>query len=201
MKVEISKSGELSLTSEQAPDYPAEKYAYSADGTFRSEDGNTMISFVTEDNGRTYLWTRQYASLPGLGQTALSAYSAEKLQAADLPAETAAAWKNRDGKKYYLLNEKYTSLAYLLLPTMQVNLSEQLPGYVLDKRITEPNTAISELQIPGTNGRDLTGYTFYTEGGVEYLDAAGSVYVSEDAVKPIYAGKKSLATIASSGYA
>ncbi|MBB6692822.1 beta-lactamase family protein [Cohnella xylanilytica] len=201
MKVEISPSGELSLSTEQAPDYPAEKYEYSADGNFRSADGNTMIRFVTEENGRTYLWTRQYASLPGLGQTALSLYSAEKLQPRELSAETAAAWAKREGKKYYLLNEKHTSLAYLLMPTLQLNLSKQLPGYVLDKPITGPNTASSELQIPGLYGRDLSGYTFYAEDGVEYLDASGSLFVAEDAVKPIYVAKKSAATIPSSGYA
>ncbi|MBB6734518.1 serine hydrolase domain-containing protein [Cohnella zeiphila] len=202
MKVGISKGGELSLSTEQAPDYPAEKYEYAADGSFRSADGNTKISFVTEDNGRTYLWTRQYASLPGLGQTALSLYSAEKLQPGDpLPAETAAAWERRDGKKYYPLNEKDTSLAYLLLPAMTLNLSEQLPGYVLDKRITGPDTAVSEVQIPGMSGRDLVNYTFYTRDGVEYLNAAGSVYVNEEAVKPIYIAKKSSVTIPSSGYA
>jgi len=201
MKAEISPSGELSLSTEQAPEYPAEKYEYSADGNFRSADGNTMLRFVTEENGRTYLWTRQYVSLPGLGQTALSLYSAEKLEPRDLPAETAEAWKKRDGKKYYLLNEKRTSLAYLLSPTLQLNLSKQLPGYVLDKPITGPNTAASEVQIPGLYGRDYVSYTFYTQEGVEYLDASGSVFVSEDAVKPIYVAKKSAATIPSSGYA
>jgi CubicO group peptidase (beta-lactamase class C family) len=201
IKVEISKTGEMTLSLEQMPDYPAEKYEYSADGSFRSADGNTKISFVTEENGRTYLWTRQYASLPGLGQTALSLYSAEKLEPRDLPEETAAAWKQRDGKKYYLLNEKYTSLAYLLEPTLQVHLSKQLPGYVADKRITGPDTAVPDLQIPALSGRDLVAFTFYKQDGVEYLDASGSVYVNEDAVKPIYVAKKSAATIPSSGYA
>ncbi|WP_027094714.1 serine hydrolase domain-containing protein [Cohnella thermotolerans] len=201
IKAEISKTGEMTLSLEQMPDYPAEKYEYSADGSFRSADGNTKISFVTEENGRTYLWTRQYASLPGLGQTALSLYSAEKLEPRDLPEETAAAWKQRDGKKYYLLNEKYTSLAYLLEPTLQVHLSKQLPGYVADKQITGPNTAVPDLQISALSGRDLVAFTFYKLDGVEYLDASGSVYVNEDAVKPIYVAKKSAATIPSSGYA
>ncbi|RUS47428.1 serine hydrolase [Cohnella sp. AR92] len=201
MKVEISKLGELSLSTEQAPDYPAEKYEYSADGTFLSADGKTKISFVTEENGRTYLWTRQYASLPGLGQTALSLYSAEKLQPRDLPAETAAAWKLRDGKKYYALNEKDTSLAYLLGPTLQLSLSKQLPGYVLDKSITGSNTAASGVQVPGLSGRDIVNYTFYTQDGIEYLDAAGSIFVGEDFLKPLYVAKKSAATIPSSGYA
>ncbi|WP_407944313.1 serine hydrolase domain-containing protein [Paenibacillus durus] len=201
IKIDITEEGVMSITSEQSPDNPAQIFGYSADGTFRSADGNTMISFVTEENGRTYLWIRQYASLPGLGQMSISVYNAEKLQPQDLPAETKEAWIQRDGKKYYRLNEKYTSLVYLVLPPTQLNVSKQLPGYVLDKRITGPNTAVSELQIPGMSGRDLSGYMFFKQDGVEYLNFGGRILVNEDAVKPISVAKKSIVTIPSSGYA
>ncbi|WP_018759906.1 serine hydrolase domain-containing protein [Paenibacillus terrigena] len=200
-KIDITKGGVMYITSEQSPDNPSQIYEYSADGTFRSADGNTMISFVTKVNGRTYLWVRQYSSVPGLGQTAVSDYEAEKLQPNELPKATIEAWKQRDGKKYYLLNEKYTSLIYMVLPPIQLNVSKQLQGYVLDKRITGPNTAVSELQIPGMNGRDLSGLTFFTQDGVEYLDQGGRILVNEDAVKPINVAKKLNVTIPSSGYA
>nr|WP_252863475.1 serine hydrolase domain-containing protein [Paenibacillus riograndensis] len=201
VNIDITKGGILSITSEQSPGTPAQTFGYSADGTFRSADGNTKLSFVTEENGRTYLWIRQYASLPGLGQMSASVYNAEKLQPQDLPAETREAWIQRDGKKYYLLNEKYTSLVYLMMQPTQLNVSKQLPGYVLDKRITGPNTAVSELQIPGMSGRDLSGYTFFIQDGVEYLKSGGSILVNEAAVKPIYIAKKSTVTIPPSGYA
>nr|WP_245864457.1 serine hydrolase domain-containing protein [Paenibacillus donghaensis] len=200
-KIDITEGGVMSITSEQSPDNPAEIYEYSADGTFRSADGNTMISFVTEENGRTYEWLRRYASVPGLGQVAISMYSAEKLQPQVLPAETKEAWIQRDGKKYYLLTEKYTSISYLTKVTTNLNVSKQLPGYVLDKRITGPNTAVSELQIPGSNGRDLSGLTFFTQDGVEYLNHGGIILVNEDAVKPFNFAKKSIVTIPPSGYA
>ncbi|WP_018758425.1 serine hydrolase domain-containing protein [Paenibacillus terrigena] len=199
--IDINENGVMFITSEQSPVNPFQIYEYSADGTFRSTDGNTMINFVTKVNGRTYLWIRQYVSVPGLGQTAQSEYNAEKLLPQDLPTKTKKAWKQRDGKKYYLLNEKYTSLIYLVLPPIQLNVSKQLPGYVLDKRITGPNTAVSELQIPGMNGRDLSGLTFFTQDGVEYLEQGGRILVNEDAVKPISFAKKSIVTIPSSGYA
>ncbi|OBZ19506.1 serine hydrolase [Bacillus sp. FJAT-27264] len=201
IKVDITKGSVMSITSEQSPGNPAQFFEYSADGTFRSADGNAKISFMMEENGRTYLWIRQYISLPGLGQMVMSVYNAEKLQPQYLPIETKEAWKLRDGKKYYLLNEKYTSVGYLGVGIIQLNVSKQLPGYVLDKRITGPNTAISELQIPGLSGRDLLGYTFFKQEGVEYLSLAGSILVNEDAVKPIYVAKKSIVTIPSSGYA
>ncbi|MUT68819.1 serine hydrolase [Paenibacillus sp. NEAU-GSW1] len=200
-RIDITEGGVMSVTSEQSPDIPVQIYEYSADGNFRSADGNMMITFVTEENGRTYLWVRKYVSVPGLGQYAVSEYNAQKLQPQDLLTETREAWMQRDGKKYYLLDEKYTSTVYLVLATVQLTVSKQLPGYVWEKRITGPNTAVSELQIPGINGRDLSGLTLFTEEGVEYLDIDERIYVNEDAVKPINVAKKSIVTIPSSGYA
>jgi hypothetical protein len=139
--------------------------------------------------------------VPGFGQTALSEYKAEKLQPQDLPTKTKKAWMQRDGKKYYMLNEKYTSIVYLLLPPTPLNVSKSLPGYVLDKRITGPNSAVSELQIPGMSGRDLVDYTFFKQDGVEYLNNGGWILVNEDAVKPINVAKKSIVTVPPSGYA
>lgn len=201
MNIKISAGGVLSLTSEQPSNYPKQIFNYSRDGMFHSSDGDAMVSFVIEENGLTYLWIRQYVSVPGLGQTASSEYTSEKLQPQELPAETREAWMKRDGKKYYLLNAKYTSLGYLVLPPTELNVSEQLPGFVLDKRITGPDSAVSELQIPGNRGRDLSGLTFFTQNGVEYLNLAGFILVNEDAVKPTNFAKKSTVTIPHSGYA
>lgn len=201
MKVKISEGGVMSISSEQPSSNLNQIFKYSADGMFHSSDGNAMISFVIEENGRTYLWIRQYALVLGLGHVAISMYNAEKLQPQDLPVETKEAWSQRIGKKYYLLNEKYTSLAYLVLPSSQLNVSSQLPGYVLDKRITGLNTAVSELQIPGNSGRDLSGLTFFTQDGVEYLKMGGIILVNEDTVKPVSVSKKSNVTIPHSGYA
>ncbi|RKP58349.1 class A beta-lactamase-related serine hydrolase [Cohnella endophytica] len=201
VNIDITEGGVMSITSEQSPENPTQIYKYSTDGTFRSEDGNVMISFVTKENGSTYLWIRQYASLPGLGQMAMSVYNVEKLQPQDLPTKTKKAWMQRDGKKFYLLSEKYTSIVYLAMPPVLLNVSKQLPGYVLDKRITGPNTAVSELQIPGMSGRDLSSYTFFKQDGVEYLKIGESILVNEVDVKPIKVAKKSIVKIPSSGYA
>lgn len=199
--IDINEGGVMSITSEQPSDNPVQIYEYSADGTFKSADGKVMISFVTKENDRTYLWIRQYVSVPALGQTALSEYNAEKLQPQDLSTKTKKAWMQRDGKKYYLLNGKYTSISYLTSVTINLNVSKQLPGYVLDKRITGPNTAVSELQIPGMSGRDLLGLTFFTQDGVEYLKMGEILLVNEDAVKPFNFTKMSTVTIPPDGYA
>ncbi|WP_274653314.1 serine hydrolase domain-containing protein [Paenibacillus humicola] len=200
IKAEISTDSELSITSPQAPASPAQTFVYTADGTFMSADGSTKASFVKEKNGQTYLWVRQYASLPGLGQIAVSQYSAEKLEPNDITPDTAAAWAARSGKQYLLISEKYSSEVYMALPAVKVNLFPDAPGYMLDQKITGPNSSDGELQIPVMAGRDNQAFTFFTQDGAEYLQAADSLYVREDALKPIYAGKKSALTIPSSGY-
>ncbi|TVY02036.1 serine hydrolase domain-containing protein [Cohnella terricola] len=199
--VKISKEGDMTITSVPMPHLPAEKYAYTADGSFLSADGNVKINVVKEDNGHTYLWTRAYASLSGLGQLALSQYSAEKLEPNDLNPETAATWKERNGKTYYAISEKYTSITYMLLPTLKLNMFQEAPGYVMDQKIIGPNESASDLKIPTTAGRDTQAYSFNKINGVEFLEASGSVFISEDGVKPIYAGKTSSTTIPESGYA
>ncbi|NKI20207.1 beta-lactamase family protein [Paenibacillus dendritiformis] len=202
IQVEISESGELSLPMAFLINNARERYVYTADGSFVNEDGGSKVSFVTGKNGRTYLWLRDYLSLPGLGQLALSHYAAEKLTDHPLPKKTADAWAKRDGKAYYLVNEKYTSIIYLLMqPTLRIDRAVDLPGYLGDKKITGPNTAVTQLHIPTVGGRDTAEFRFFKQDGAEYMEAAGSLYVSEAKVKPLYAGKESKVTLQANGHA
>lgn len=199
-KVELKGDG-MSVTLPNAPEYPAEKYMYTADGTFMDEAGTVKIELVKETNGQTYVWVRQYISVPGLGQTALSHYTMQKLASNPLPRETASAWAKREGKTYYPLNEKYTSMLYLLNPKQDIRRVVEFGGYANDKQITGPNSAASRLQIPAMGGRDLAAYRFYRQAGAEYLESAGIRYISEDAVKPLHPGKQSAVTVQQDGHA
>lgn len=190
--------GEIHITSPFAPgeSLGLPKLVYTKDGTFVSEDGSLKVSFVKEKNGRTYLWERQYATVPELGQLALSYYSAEKLEENIITPEVEAAWKQRDGKSYFLVSEKYSSMAYfIMLPTVQITRTDSLPGYVLDKQITGPDTLMGKHQVPTTGSRDLAEYRFFAQEGSEYLEAAGSLYMSGDQLKELYPGKKSTVTL------
>ncbi|WP_422659508.1 serine hydrolase domain-containing protein [Paenibacillus sp. EC2-1] len=201
VKISLSKDGELTLTTALTPDDSGLKYVYTAEGSFISEDGSSKIDFVTK-NDRTYLWVREYTAVPELGQMALSHYAAEKLGDNKVSSEIAEAWAKRDGKTFYPVNEKYTSLIYLLTqPTLTIELTEDLPGYWGDRKLTGLNTAASQLQIPGMGGRDMAEFRFYTENGVEHLEAASGIYVGEEKVKPLYTGKKSTVTLKDDGYA
>ncbi|WP_018753808.1 serine hydrolase domain-containing protein [Paenibacillus sanguinis] len=191
--------GALFISQPGIPEAPEQKLIYVGDGAFVSDDGAAKVSFVKENNGRTYLWERQYATVPELGQLAVNVYSVEKLEEQELSPETTKAWEQRQGKTYYLVSEKYSSFMYFLMePILGVDLlPDALPGYWIDKPILGPDTAVSQHQIPIVGSRDTAEYRFLTKNGAEYLEAAGSSYISEDAIKPIYAGQQSVATLKS----
>ncbi|MGG0725798.1 serine hydrolase domain-containing protein [Bacillus mycoides] len=198
-KIEITKNGELFLPSNRE-----EKYVYTADGSFTNEKGTSKLNFVTEKNGRTYLRESTYKSTPDLGQGAMTHYLAEKLEDNVLSKKTAAAWAKREGVKFYLVNEKFSSIEYLVQPkliTTQITRKEGLAGYWEGRKITGPNTATHQLQIPVMNGRDTTETHFYTEGGNEYMEMAGLLYVSGTNVKPLDAGQSSKVTLQANGHA
>ncbi|MBE9918213.1 beta-lactamase family protein [Paenibacillus donghaensis] len=194
-RIEITKDGVLSI-----PDDSETKYIYTSDGSFINENGTSKISFVTEKNGRTYLWKRAYETFPELGQLATSEFAAEKLEVNVLSKETAKAWAKREGVKFYIVNQKFSSDAYFFEhPAIQITLDEGMPGYWEDRKITGPNTATSQIQIPGLAGRDTTEAKFYTKDGIEYLNENEYSLISEANVKPIYAGNQSRATVSANG--
>ncbi|MGE7930745.1 serine hydrolase, partial [Lysinibacillus xylanilyticus] len=197
-KIEITKNGELIL-----PSNPEEKYVYTANGSFINETGTSKLNFVTEKNRRTYLRESTFISLPGLGQVAATQYLAEKLEDNVLSKETATAWAKREGVKFYLINEKYSSAQYLLpmMLTTQINRNEGLEGYWNGRKITGPNTAAHQLQIPVMTGRDTTESRFYTEGGNEYMEMSGLLYVSGSNIKPLDIGQPSKVTLQANGHA
>ena len=195
-KIEITKKGELFL-----PTKPEEKYVYTADGSFINEKGTSKLNFVTEKNGKVYLRESTYELSPGLGQNVLTQYLAQKLENNVLPKKTAAAWAKREGSKFYLVNEKFNSMNYLglLMPlNTQITLKD---GYWDGKKITGPNSATHQIQIPVINGRDTTEAHFYTENGNEYMEMASFLYVSESNVKSLDAGQLSKVTLQENGHA
>lgn len=194
------QDGELTLSVPLVPGYPEQKFVYTSDGSFVNPEGTAKVSIVS-DNERTYLWSREYATVPGLGQLAISQYVVEKLDSQPLSKETEDVWAKREGKTYFVVNEKYSSVVYMMNPFLNISRNKELMDYLGDKKITGPNTAVSQHQIPGTGSRDSAEYRFYTREGIEYFESAGSLYVSEDKVVPLYKGKQSKVTVQPDGYA
>ncbi|MGE6578196.1 serine hydrolase domain-containing protein [Paenibacillus xylanexedens] len=202
MKMDVKDDGQLTLSNLSSPNNPAQTYTYTPDGSFVNDSGTEKLKFVQEVNGNTYLWSRSYQSVPGLGQVASSEYKAEKLETNELSAAVKAAWQKREGKAYVLVNEKYTSTLYnAAMPMIPIHTFNELPGYVYTNKIVGANQAVNQLQIPGLAGRDTMEFNFYEENGVEYVTAGGNVYAAQDIIKPIYAGKQSKTMIQANGHA
>ncbi|QOS78860.1 beta-lactamase family protein [Paenibacillus sp. JNUCC31] len=202
LKLEVNVEGQLTMTMLSSPNKTEQKYTYTVDGSFVNEQGTEKLKFVQGDNGNTYLWSRSYQSVPGLGQIASSEYKAEKLETNTLPEDVTADWKQREGHIYYLVNEKYTSTVYdSATPIIPIHMFNEVPGYVYTNKIVDANLAVNQLQIPGLAGRDTMEYEFFEKNGVEYLAAGGKVYVSQELVRPLYSGIQSETTIQTNGYA
>lgn len=202
MKLDVKDNGQLTVSTLSAPTNPDQQYTYTADGSFVNAEGTEKLQFVSEDNGKVYLWSRSYKSVPGLGQIASSEYKAEKLETNELPNDVAAAWQKREGNTYYLVNEKHTSTLYnIALPVIPIHTFNEWPGYIYTNKIIGANEAMNQLQIPGLAGRDTMNFEFYQEDGIEYVTAGGNVYASQEVVRPIYSGNQSKTTIQANGHA
>lgn len=196
LKVDVNTAGELLLTPHMVPNSPSDQYIYTSDGTFVNKEGTEKLKFVQESNGHVYLWSRSYLSVPGLGQLAFSEYKAQKLENNELPKDIQAAWDQRDGQRYYLMNEKYSSTAYLhassIIPLVTVN---GVPGYMINHKIVGADRAVNQLQIPGMAGRDARDIYFSRKNGIEYIHFTGYEYASEGIVQALYTGNQSKITI------
>jgi CubicO group peptidase (beta-lactamase class C family) len=196
LKVDVNTAGDLLITPQMVPNSPSDQYNYTSDGTFVNKEGTKKLKFVQESNGHVYLWSRSYLSVPGLGQLAFSEYTAQKLENNPLSKEIKAAWDQRNGQRYYLMNEKYTSTAYLhassMIPLDTVN---GVPGYMIIHKIVGADHAVNQLQIPGMAGRDVRDIYFSKKNGIEYVNFTGYEYASEEIVQALYTGKQSKITI------
>lgn len=194
------ENGEIQMPALMSDMIPAQAYVYTGDGEFTSEDGRTVLGFDEQTNGHTYVRISSDIELPSIGTSRMAFYEVQKLDSNPVEASAAAAWKEREGKAYYALDEKINSLFYIapsvLTKTIKLDASG---GYANGTKIVDADHAVNVAEIPVMNGRDTFDLDFSRQGGVEYLQADGRTYVSEEAIQPIYAGHASVVTIPASG--
>ena len=196
VEVRITDAGVLELYNGSN----VQKFIYTGEGRFYTQDGSAFIAFI-EQNNNTYLYVENYGTLPYLGQVASSGYQGQKVEANPLSKKVKTAWADRDGKLYFLLNEKYSSLYYPLSAGItSVELTKNPEGYCASAKIIDANLATMIHQIPGMYGRDMMDFSFYTKSKVEYLKVGGGLYISEDALTSI-SSKSFKVTIGKDGYA
>ncbi len=185
----FEEDGTLTLTSELLPDQPISA-KHLGDGKFLypSMMNDQLFSFE-QQGGHTYLKVEAVSMVLGLGSVATTVYYVMKVEDNPLDAQVQAAWEARSGQNYLLVSEKPTSqLLEMMLPAAPVTLSTFAEGYVNAHQIVDENRALAIVQIPGTGSRDQFDYHFFTEEGVEYLSAAGDLYISTAAIPALEKG-------------
>ncbi|PZD96643.1 serine hydrolase [Paenibacillus sambharensis] len=195
-------NGEVALPGMLGGIIPGQTFVYTGEGEFTGKDGRTVISFDEQANGHTYARVKSVLEFPGLGQSVLAYYEWQKLEKNPLARPVAKAWKKRDGKTYYAVDEKINSAFYLSPAVLMKTISfDEQGGYANGTKIVDESHAVNAVEIPVMNGRDVTDLRFFSKYDVEYLQADGRIYIGEGAVKPICEGAVSFVTIPASGHA
>lgn len=202
LEIAILPEGQLNLSFVGMPELGTQSFIHIGEGQYVSGDGSVKITIVKEANEELYLRVDGYGQIPGIGVLPTSEYQAQKLKANPLSEKVQKAWEARNGKKYYILDEKYSSLThYKAEQSVPVALQEALPGYFMNMMITGENEAKSVVQIPGNYGRDVSDVTFFEKEGVEYAKIGCYLAISEDALPTLNLEKEQKVVIEKDGYA
>lgn len=191
IKVDISDNGTLTINSHSLKEPSVYHHTYS--GFFMKEGGNNGIRFTTEKNGITYIEEKKYVSLEGLGQGALDLYFGEKVEDNTISDEVREAWAKRENKPFLPLNEKYSSIIYILGRGINPYLvSSESYGYISGNKIKNSSIAEPCVRIPMNNGRDLNEIEYYTENGLNYVKIGSIKGICEESVPKLKADMKEL---------
>lgn len=176
--------------------------AYYSDGSFRDADNTVRYRFVTEDNGRTYLYEQAYTVPPGLPATGVAQYALERLEDNPLSPPVEEAWQARSQKLYLILNEDYRGETYVTSSLFaSLGMLPELPGYAANCRIVDETHARARLTLPGTGSRNGADLTFSVENGVEYLQFGDYRCMDAAAAPALYTGPGAALSIQADGYA
>lgn len=204
-RVDVSADGKLTLSYLNLPQMPAQVFSYYSDGTFRDEHNLSLLSFVTESNGETYLYQKALGALPGLGVLPMSNYAAVRMPENQVPQEVQSRWDTIAATSFLPLTEPYSSQVYLALSesaAQAVQAPQSVPGYMGSDRIVDAASARYEPQLPGTGGRDGYDITVREENGDTYMTAGATLYLAQEDAPELFTGSGwSYSTIQPDGYA
>lgn len=180
----------------------SQELIYTKDDCFVAPDGSIAIELKTELDGNTYLLTKSYATLEGIGETYSYAYEAQRILPKTLSNSVQKAWKARDNKAYVLVSERYSSYLYHSgIFGTAITVNTPIKGYVGAYEIMDENNLQSNLTIPMQYGRDLKDSTCFTKNGIEYIKIGESIYISTNGIKQLSTKDKFNVKIDSNGYA
>lgn len=200
-KVEFSDGKYMGITEITAENPRTKWYMYTADDSFVLMDGEPdsdhfvqagdqeLLTF-TERKGNTYICKDENTYADGFGRYIDSSYYLQRVGEFNVSDSVQQAWTQRNGKKYYMTNMKYSNAYYNASPCLKLNVPEGVDGcakfmvkmIMKTVRFTDENKAEGFALIPGEAGRDLIDFEVFTENGCEYLRTGEQslTLVSED---------------------
>lgn len=119
-----------------------------------------------------------------IGQAASTQPLGEKIERSKIDKDTDLAWQKRDGKKYFIINEKYNSSNYLLNSSFKLERLKHTPEFLKHQeyvgacRIIDKDNAMALGELPIMLGRDMADYHFYNKNNNEYLQLGSITYIS-----------------------
>lgn len=145
-----------------------ERFKITEDGAFvRVNDSGRMtadreIVYFEEKDGKIFIRTELFAVYPGLGNTADSMYTGEKMEENPVSPGVQQSWDELSQTVFVTYNEKWTSQNYER-PFYRVVTDEEFPGYIMVKnsagaraeKLTDEDHAGFFTSIPSTANRDL----------------------------------------------
>ena len=202
-KVEFPGGKYMGITEITAENPKTKRYMYTADDSFVLMDGEPdsdnfvqagdqeLLTF-TERNGNTYICKYANTYADGFGRYIDLSYYLQRVGEFHVGDSVQQAWTQRNGKKYYMTNMKYSNVFYNVSPCVTLNVPEGINGCVKftgEKIVktmcfTNENKAEGFVLIPGEAGRELTDFEVFTENGCEYLRTGDQamMLVSEDSI-------------------
>ena len=137
MNVSVGTEGKITISALSHKDIPDEIYLYTSEGVFVNEDGSKKLTFVNESNGKTYIQIKQICNFPNLGQTVMTSYEYEKIEPNIIDDVSQKAWDERNGTKYYIVNEIPQSQVYHKLESshFEITTNKELPGYAVQYKL------------------------------------------------------------------
>lgn len=209
-KVEFPDGKYMVVTEITAENPKAKRYMYTTDDSFVLMDGEPgsdnfvqagdqeLLTF-TERDGNTYICKYENTYADGFGRYIDSSYYLQRVGEFNANDSVQQAWTQRNGKKYYMTNPKYSNAYYNVSPCIKLNVPEGINGcakftgggMMFQKTVsfTNENKAAGFVLIPDEAGRDLTDFEVFTENGCEYLRTGDQALtlVSEDSIPDLTA--------------
>ncbi len=151
--------------------------------------GVTKVRLTTQDDGKKYLFASAYGQYAGLGMYNNHEAFGQKIEPESMSESVESAWNKRIGKKYYLYNDRFSSVEWLNSGNLTIELcSTEVDGYVHGKGCMGTKKIIDENHAESASiGRDMSTVTIQQNKESELLniDDGGSMFISEEGMEEL----------------